>query len=140
MYLQNKQLQYIYWWCSCLFCKYITLYITIKLSRLIFLVWSFIIYIKPRKSIPYCTDRYGWYIPYWPAIQYRIPLCFVLEKILAVLASKWIPGWNVKSFFFLVNFDIFQGQDGVKLSKLRKPSRKKEKNERKMHNSFAKWS
>ena len=43
-----------------------------------------------------------------------------------------------KLFFVVVNFDVFQGQDGEKLSKLRKPSRKKEKNERKMHNSFAK--
>ena len=36
---------------------------------------------------------------------------------------------TLKAFFFLfVNFGVFQGQNGEKLSKLRKPSRKKEKN------------
>ena len=43
-----------------------------------------------------------------------------------------------EKLFFGVNFDVFQWQDGEKLSKLRKPNRKKEKNERKMHNNFTK--
>ena len=72
------------------------------------------------------------YVSYWKKYQsYR--------RNPTVPAGKWIPSRNLKNFFLLfVNFDIFQGQDGEKLSKLRKPSRKKEKNERKMHNSFAK--
>ena len=47
------------------------------------------------------------------------------------------PTHKMISFFWVI-LAVFLGQDGANLSKLRKPNKKKEKNERKMHNSFAK--
>ena len=41
----------------------------------------------PRKLIPYRTGRYGRYIPYQPVNRYRLPSCFVSEKIPIVPAS-----------------------------------------------------
>ena len=52
--------------------------------------WGGVIFLKvgeARLSIPYRTGRYGWNIPYRPAIRYTRPPCFVPEKIPAVPAS-----------------------------------------------------
>ena len=62
-------------------------------------------YFHTRKSILYCTGRYGQSILYWSVHWYRYPYCFIPEKILAVSTSyrpcqqnpaisagKWISG------------------------------------------------
>ena len=70
-----------------------------------------------RLSIPYRTGRYGRNIPYWPAIRYARPLCFVPEKIPAIPASyrrnptipaSYRPYWkkSLLCFFFLVDFKV----------------------------------
>ena len=66
---------------------------------------------KSMLSIPYCTGRYGWNIPYRPVIRYARPLCFIPEKIPAVPANfgqyrpvPGVPAGTEKSFYFYYYF------------------------------------
>ena len=79
---------------------------------------------KARLSIPYRTGWYGRNILYRPVIRYARPLCFVPEKIPAVLANfgqyRLVPGVPTGTKFFIFylfffqfcNFEFLLGQNG----------------------------